>query len=254
MKRVAHGPNLIQLTWSVAFVPVSCYLVREDDGWTLIDAGVWWSAADILATAEASGAPIRRLAFTHAHVDHVGPLDRLKTELPDAEVLVSAREARILGGDTGRDPGEPGRIYRLPRPRLTRPTGDLSDGLRVASLQVVASPGHSPGHVAFFDLRDGTLIAGDAIHTRGGVAVSGVFRPLYVVSYLVTWHFPAAVASARRLRALNPTRLATGHGPVVEAPLARLDEAIATAERQLARRHGPAAREAPHDDRTGENY
>jgi hypothetical protein len=44
---------------------------------------------------------------------------------------------------------------------------------------------------------------------------------------MATWHRPTALATARSLRALEPRRLAVGHGRVVEAPAAAMDAAIA---------------------------
>ena len=48
---------------------VNAYLVREDDGLTLVDTAVPRSAKAILAAAEELGAPIVRIVLTHAHVD-----------------------------------------------------------------------------------------------------------------------------------------------------------------------------------------
>jgi glyoxylase-like metal-dependent hydrolase (beta-lactamase superfamily II) len=99
---------------------------------------------------------------------------------------------------------------------------------------VVASPGHTPGHAAFFDTRDRTLIAGDAFQTQAGIAVAGVWRWLFPLPALATWHKPTALASARTLRALDPSRLAVGHGRVIENPLAAMDRAIEEAARKFA--------------------
>ena len=85
---------------------VNAYLVQEDDGLTLIDALRRAAHKKILAAAETLGAPIVRIALTHAHNDHIGALDELAAALPDAEVLISARDARLpKGQDDG--PGEP---------------------------------------------------------------------------------------------------------------------------------------------------
>jgi len=234
MKTTSHGENLIQLTRLPRAFPVNAYLVREDDGFTLVDAALPGSAPAILAAARALGAPIARIALTHAHGDHVGALDDLHAALPAAEVAITARDARFLVGDMSLDPDEPqtrprGQYVR----RATRPTRTLQPGDRVGSLQVVAAPGHTPGHVAFLDTRDGTLIVGDAFQTRGGIAVSGTLRPLFPFPALATWHKPTALESARALRAHNPRRLAVGHGAVLDAPLAAMDRAIAAAERRL---------------------
>jgi glyoxylase-like metal-dependent hydrolase (beta-lactamase superfamily II) len=227
MKSKAHGERLIQLTRLGAF---NCYLVREDDGFTLIDTGMPGSASGILAAAWKHGAPIARIAITHAHSDHVGSLDALHAVLPEAEIAIGAREARFMSGDLSLDPGEP-----QVKPRAmqgtghTRPTRLLEDGDTLGSLQVLVVPGHTPGHVAFFDPRDGTLIVGDAMQTAGGVAVAGTPRPLFPFPATATWHKPTALQSARRMRALEPTRLATGHGPVLNDPLGAMDRAIRAA-------------------------
>jgi glyoxylase-like metal-dependent hydrolase (beta-lactamase superfamily II) len=86
---------------------VNAYLVEEDDGLTLIDTMLPRSEKQILAAAEALGAPIRRIVLTHAHGDHIGSLDALAAALPDAEVLISTRDARLLAKDTSLDPDEP---------------------------------------------------------------------------------------------------------------------------------------------------
>jgi glyoxylase-like metal-dependent hydrolase (beta-lactamase superfamily II) len=237
MRTTVHGQNLIQLTRYPRIFPVNCYLVREEDGFTLIDAGLPGSEEAILEGAREHGGIIRRIALTHAHGDHVGSLDALHSALPDAEVLIPAREARFLAGDMSLDPEEPQAKLRGGwRVCETRPTRLLSSGERMGSLEVVASPGHTPGHVAFLDTRDGTLIAGDAFQTRAGVAVSGTLRLLFPFPALATWHEPTALKSAQILRALGPSRLAVGHGEVLEDPLGAMDRAIAASERRVAGR------------------
>ena len=170
-----------------------------------------------------------RIALTHAHGDHIGSLDKLAAALPGVEVLISARDARLLAKDKTLDPGEPQveAQRRLPRARRPRRRATFAPGDRVGSLEVHAAPGHTPGQVAFLDPRDGTLYCADAYSTLGGVATTakpyrasrcrasrpGTARP--------RWR------SARALRALDPARLAPGHGKVVESPGAAMDRAIA---------------------------
>jgi glyoxylase-like metal-dependent hydrolase (beta-lactamase superfamily II) len=234
MRVTFHGDYLVQLTRFPRVFPVNCYLVREDDGLTLVDAGLSNSAAAILDAARGIGLPIQRLVLTHAHGDHIGSLDALHQLLPTAEILVSTRDARFLAGDMRLDPDEPqSKLRGWYQTIATRPSRLLADGDRIGSLQVVSAPGHTPGHIALFDPRDGTLIAGDAFQTRAGVAVSGTLRPLFPFPALATWHRPTALASAKRLRALNPARLAAGHGEVLERPLAAMDRAIAVAARAV---------------------
>ena len=209
---------------------VNAFLVPEDDGLTLVDTTLPRSAKAILDAASGLGAPIARIVLTHAHADHVGSLDALAGALPGVEVLITARDARFLTGDKSLDPDEPQSKLRGGYPQVrTRPTGSLVPGERVGSLEVVAAPGHTPGHVALLDTRDRTLYCGDAFSTLGGVATTAKVNPRFPLPAMATWDKATELATARALRALDPARLAPGHGPVVENPGAAMDRAIARA-------------------------
>lgn len=209
---------------------VNAYLVREEDGLTLIDTMIPRSAKTIMAAARETGAPIVRIALTHAHGDHIGSLDELAQALPAVEVLISARDARLLAKDKSLDPGEEQGKLRGSYPGArTRPTRTVAPGERIGSLEVIAAPGHTPGQVAFLDSRDRALFCGDAYATLGGVATCAKVNPRFPLPALATWHRPTALQTARELRALEPASLAPGHGKVVDAPAAAMDEAIARA-------------------------
>lgn len=217
MKTTLLAPNLIQLTrWPKVF-PINVYLVREDDGFTLIDAAIGGTEKAILAAAEEAGAPIRRIALTHCHNDHVGALPALRKALPDAEILMHRRTAEILG--------EKG-----------KPTRTVDAGDMIGSLQVVHSPGHAADQVAFLDTRNRALIAGDAFVTRGGTAVAGMVRWTFPFPAIFTEDKSLALESAIKLRALNPSVLAVGHGQALIDPLLQMDNAIAEARRKLGGR------------------
>jgi glyoxylase-like metal-dependent hydrolase (beta-lactamase superfamily II) len=227
MRRMQVSKNLVQLT-RLGFV--NCFLVREDDGFTLVDASLSGNGPAIMEGASEAGAPIVRIALTHAHVDHIGSLDALHEALPGAEVIMGARELRLTEEERRLDPEEPQAKVRGGWPAFeTHPDRQVGEGDEVGSLRVVFTPGHTPGHISYLDTRDGTLIAGDAFQTKGGVAVSGKLRPLFPFPTLASWHRPTAVESARRLRALDPQRMVVGHGKPLEAPGAAMDRAIAAA-------------------------
>src|SRR5438552_16789054 len=233
MKVTASSKNIFQLTRLVAF---NCYLLREDDGFTLIDTNMGGQAQAIIQAADKLGLPIVRIVLTHAHVDHVGSLDALHEALPDVPVAISERDARFLSGDKSLDPSEPQVPLRGGYPICkTKPTLLLHEGDRIGSLEVIGTPGHTPGHIAFLDTRDRAVFAGDAFQSLGGVAVAGTFKPLFPLPALATWHKGLALESARKLLALQPSALDVGHGRVLNHPQAEMEHAIRVMEQSLAK-------------------
>jgi glyoxylase-like metal-dependent hydrolase (beta-lactamase superfamily II) len=240
MKVTASSNHLFKLTHLGA---INCYLVREDDGFTLIDTAWPGSQAQaIMREAHRLGLPIVRILLTHAHIDHVGSLDALHDALPDVPVAISERDARLLSGDLSLDPSEPRDKQPGGYPCKTKPTRLLHEGDRIGSLEVIATPGHSPGHVAFLDTRDRALIAGDAFQTLGGVAVAGTVKLLFPLPALSTWHKGLSLESARKLLALRPSLLAVGHGRVLSNPQPAMERAIRVLEQSLAQEE----RKQPH--------
>jgi glyoxylase-like metal-dependent hydrolase (beta-lactamase superfamily II) len=180
----------------------------------------------ITAAAEAGG-QIKRIALTHGHLDHVGSLDGLKDRLgSNVAVSMGELDARILAGEIveGRLPGSWPKVKTVPDTRLT-------GGEIVGSLEVVPTPGHSPGHVAFRDTRDGTVIAGDVFTSFWGIAVSNHFSLPFPFAAMATWDQARDLESARAIRALNPSLLVVGHGPATSLPQAAIDAAITRAQR-----------------------
>ena len=234
MNSARISENLVQLT-RLHFV--NAFLVREDDGFTLVDTTVGGGAQGLIEAAAAAGAEIRRIALTHGHSDHVGSLDALKERLGGVEVFLSELDARIHAGEKvveGKLPGSwPKNIKTVADVRLT-------GGERIGSLEVISTPGHTPGHMAFLDTRDKTLIAGDVYTSYGVVAVTNHFNLRFPLAAPATWDKAKDAESARKLRQLEPRLLVVGHGPAVTDPLAAMDRAISRAEGAAAPTRAPA--------------
>ena len=109
------------------------------------------------------------IAITHYDVDHIGNMGAL-AEHYGAALWLPAADVPYILGERPR-PGIKrviGALMRVAPPRSFRL---LHSGDRVGSLEVVPSPGHTPGHVAFRGL--GCLLVGDALRTtQGGISPS----------------------------------------------------------------------------------
>ena len=231
MKVQDHGNNLIQLTY-YGFVNV--YLVREEDGFTLVDTALESCARSIVQTAQQFGQPIRRILLTHAHTDHSGGLDAIHALIPEAEFVMPARDARFLTGDMSLDADEP--------------QDKLRGGWVIRKTQPVAAGAR--GRSCWFASR---LLQPQVTHRATARSLTPAMEPYrgrcfsdhgwsgclrhvhaaFPIGVLATWHKGLALKSARKLRALEPERMAVGHGRLLTEPLAAMDRAIAAAARHL---------------------
>lgn len=226
---------LYQVTFMPNVFPVNCYLVEEEDGLTLVDAALPFSAKGILEAAVKIGKPITKIVLTHAHEDHVGALDSLKESYPDVPVYISTRDYRLMNSDRTLDIHEDQTPIKggVPKKLKTRANVLLKDGDQVGSLTAIDTPGHTPGSMSFLDTRTHALIAGDALQTRGGIAVSGDVKPWFPFPAFGTWSKRTALASAKKLVGYDPKLLAVGHGEMMENPVKVMEQAINNLDRKL---------------------
>lgn len=142
---------------------ITCPLARET---LIVDPGA--EAERILAHARALGTRVTGIAHTHGHFDHISATEAVQAGLPErvpvwahpADLYLYDRRARALGVPYG---------YPLPAD-LSLPDERLTDGgaLRVGRLrlEVIATPGHTPGSVCLH-LPGRWLLSGDTLFRRG---------------------------------------------------------------------------------------
>lgn len=235
--RVAKFNNLYQLTLWPNFFPVNCYIVEEQDELILIDAGMSASFKGIADLVKKIEKPLTNIVLTHAHGDHVGSLMKLKREYPEACVSISERDSRLLAGDRTLDEHEPQSPIKggVPKNLKIVPDRLLKEGDHVGSLEVVETPGHTPGSISLLDRNHKAIIVGDAFQTQRKIAVSGLLVPLFPFPAFGTWNKELSLVSAKKIQYLEPQILAAGHGKVLVDSKGKIDRAIIEAETKLAK-------------------
>lgn len=234
MKVKRYGP-VHQLTFFAPFLPINVQLFEHELGLVLIDTGLDRNATDILNYIASLDKPLLAILLTHAHGDHVGGVDAILREHPQAELFISRRDARLLEGDRSTDEEERPLKLRGSLPSIqSKPDVLLDPGERLFGLQVYPAAGHTPGSIAFYDETNRMLFAGDAFQSQGGVAVMGDVRPLFPLPGLATWDKRAAAEHAERLIDLSPLITFVGHGHAIKGTH-RLYLALKRAKRKQAR-------------------
>lgn len=210
---------------------VNVYLVRCKDGWILVDTGynlpgIFEELAEGFAFAGVSPADLRQILLTHVHPDHAGNAPRLSA-ISGAPIRLHPADAELLAWIL-----RPGSAPRIGERLLAAgaeldqvaetveacarlfshfpPLPDakpLSDGETIqtalGALEVIHTPGHSPGHVCFYLRERGVLLAGDTV-------LDGIFPNVGIVD----GHdcFGEFLATMEQLQTLPEPRILPAHG------------------------------------------
>jgi len=231
----------------VALVPTliaNAYLVGDEASWVLVDACTPGNESRIRRAAErrfGRDSRPRAILLTHGHFDHAGSAGPL-ADAWGVPIYAHSLELPYLTGQSHYPPfnlSSPGFFTRMAR---FFPTSTVDLGTRAGALEpkqsvpglpdweTIETPGHTPGHVAFFRRRDAVLLAGDAVTTMNldsfwdTVAKrKQVCRP----PVPATSNWKNARRSVELLASLRPSLIAAGHGvPMRDAAheLSRLAE------------------------------
>jgi glyoxylase-like metal-dependent hydrolase (beta-lactamase superfamily II) len=181
----------------------NCYVVGDEGSGVgaLIDPGD--EAARISMAVEQTGLDISKIILTHAHIDHVGVVVELVNEY-SCPVLAHEESVPMLGAlptqavMMGIKFGE---IPKIDTFIEDEEVIEIGGGLRLRSLY---TPGHSPGHLAFYVESEGVVLAGDALFAGsvGRVDLPGGDGPTLLRSI-----------EERLLTLPDDTIVHPGHGP-----------------------------------------
>lgn len=248
-------PGVIQHTLQM----VNIFLVENIDGsFVLIDAGMPNKAQAIIELVEqqyGKGAKPQAILLTHGHFDHVGSIIELIEEW-QVPVYAHTLELPYLTGASSYPDADPmvegssaGRLsFIFPKEPI-----DLKTHVRALpqdgtvpyldDYRWLHTPGHTPGHVSFYNDSEGLLIAGDAITTTDQDSLYKSMSQKHELNGPPRYFTPDwqdAKESVRKLNALKPKIAVTGHGmPMAGETLAtNLQELAEQFDRLAKPKHG----------------
>lgn len=227
MERIAPGLHGLK----IAFVNV--FGVEHDDGtWTLVDTSLPHTGSKVQRWAEETfGKAPNAIVLTHGHFDHAGSAKTLAEEW-NVPIYAHLLEFPYLTGELAYAPpnwAAGGGSMPLLSPMLPREPINVGERLRPLPMEgsdltlaelpgwrLLHTPGHTPGHVSFYRESDRTLIVGDAFCTtkpESFFQANFSQKPeLHGPPAYFTSNWVAAQESVRKLAALAPATVATGHG------------------------------------------
>jgi glyoxylase-like metal-dependent hydrolase (beta-lactamase superfamily II) len=166
---------------------VNAYVLVRGKEAAVVDTGTPNNAskiADVVRTAGLGWDAVHHLILTHYHPDHIGSV---------GEVLAAAPKATAYAGAAD-----------IPQIKSPRPLKAVGDNDEVFGLRVIATPGHTPGHVSVFDPAGSLLILGDAMNNIADNLAGP--NPEY------TADMGQAHQSVKKLAKLKFERAVFGHG------------------------------------------
>jgi hydroxyacylglutathione hydrolase len=183
----------------------NCYIIGGDESGVgaVVDPGD--EAARIALAVEQTELEVGSIIVTHAHIDHVGAVATLVDEYA-CPVLMHAESELML-----KQLPTQAMMMGLKFGKVPAVDRHISDGevLEVGELRLrsLYTPGHAPGHLAFYVEDEGLVLSGDALFAGsvGRTDLPGGSMEVLMRSI-----------EERLLTLPNETRVFPGHGPQTE--------------------------------------
>lgn len=193
------------LMWSqVLLGNVSAFVLVRGNQAAVVDTGNPGAAGDIgnaLNTFGVNYSNVAHVILTHQHRDHVGSLNEVLAEAPSAVAYAGEADIAFINSDNALQA--------------------VGDGDSVFGLDVINTPGHTPGSISVLDREIGLLLAGDALNgTSDGDRVLGPNRQF-------SSNLDSANNSVKKLAELQFDAAGFGHGSPVESGAGALVAALA---------------------------
>ena len=226
-ERIAEGVWLVR-----GGIPktMNVYLIEDEGGVTVFDAGISDMTAPIAAAAARLGG-IKRVILGHADADHRGAAPGLPAPVychpADRDAAESQEHYRQYWDRSKLDPRGRTVLWRLIATWDGGPVqiaGTVDEGDQIAGFDVVHLPGHAPGLIGLFRASDRLALVSDTIYTLD--PQSGRHQPAHVPHPAFNQDTEQALASIAKLAAMSPDTVWAGHAdPVTGDVQAQLERA-----------------------------
>ena len=144
-----------RLTIQVGGFEVNCSILSENGKAWIVDPGQ--EADRIVALLEKKGLEPAAVLLTHAHFDHIGAIPGLLKAFPDLPVYVSADDKEVINHPLNQLPPEYPPIGQVKNLRT------LENLVNLEGLEILETPGHTPGGVCYYFPKDKLLLSGDTL-------------------------------------------------------------------------------------------
>lgn len=233
--RVLKKSSFYQITFMNHLFPINCYVYEEEDSLTLIDIGTKRFTKHVLSLSKNLNKPVTRLVLTHPHRDHVAGLDYFcSSNQNPIDIFITKRDNYLLEGCFDLLDNETGPKIKGSSVKTShKPNHFVSEGDKIGSLEVIMTPGHTPGSLSLLDRSNKVLIVGDLVQVRGGLSVAGDTRWLFPFVTMGTWSLSKCIESVEKILHYDFDYLCCGHGDVLENPKPQLERVLVRAKSKL---------------------